>query len=47
MKKILAILTIIGGITAASYAQGTFQWGAPSTALVAKKRRKQNIRNNG
>jgi len=36
MKKTIAILTIVGSIAAASYAQGTFQWSAPSTALVGQ-----------
>jgi len=36
MKKTLAILTLIGGIASVSHAQGTFQWGAPSTTFVVQ-----------
>jgi len=34
MKKTLLLITLACGISAASYAQGTFQWSSPSAAFV-------------
>ena len=36
MKKTLLLLSLISGLSAASYAQGTFQWGAPAGTFVAQ-----------